>query len=272
MARQHDRHCDQRARSVRHHRPGRSAAGRLSRQPESGGRLPRPQPRRLRACVREHLLGEPGDTQCVTAGKSVLLICTCGEIGCQAVAVRIRSDGRTSSGATQRTPTSRGHMPPSARRGSIGASTYAPSAGWKQSSTRQRPTLPSADGDPAALGRPPRAAGCRISAEPIGVSRRAAYRRERAAGLLVAFLIVVVLAFSAGRWSALRGRVLEGAPPAPSASASGPPLPPPKRRPVGGGGPTRPSPQGTTPTAASAGPGRGGAGAARPRLARRYGR
>jgi hypothetical protein len=48
----------------------------------------------LRASVREHLLGEPGDTQCVTAGKSVLLICTCGEIGCQAVAVRIQDDGR----------------------------------------------------------------------------------------------------------------------------------------------------------------------------------
>ena len=28
-------------------------------------------------------------------GKSLLLICTCGEIGCKAVAVRIQADGRT---------------------------------------------------------------------------------------------------------------------------------------------------------------------------------
>jgi hypothetical protein len=53
----------------------------------------------LRASVREHLLGEPGFrhglSEGINEGKSLLLICTCGEYGCQALAVRIEVEARS---------------------------------------------------------------------------------------------------------------------------------------------------------------------------------
>jgi rhodanese-related sulfurtransferase len=49
----------------------------------------------LRASVRDHFLGEPGHKHGVTEGKSMLLICTCGEYGCGAIAVRIQVEARS---------------------------------------------------------------------------------------------------------------------------------------------------------------------------------